>query len=97
MTYDISQIEPIKRHWLLRSANIPRRFIGMEPADIIATTGEFPEEIDVWLEQVIEGKVIKQIGGLGMTGVGLLFDGGPGLGKTTHAVVTLMELIRDYS
>lgn len=95
MTYDISQIEPIKRHWLLRSANIPRRFIGMEPSDIVSTTGEFPEEIDIWLEQVIEGKVIKQIGGLGMTGVGLLFDGGPGLGKTTHAVVTLMELIRN--
>lgn len=97
MTYDISTLDPMKRHWLLRGANIPRRFIGMEPKDIIETMGEFPEEIDIWLEQVMEGKVIKQIGGLGLTGVGLLLDGGPGLGKTTHAVITLMEVIRMLS
>jgi hypothetical protein len=42
----------------------------------------------------MDGRVIKQIGGIGVTGVGLLFDGGPGLGKTTHAVVTAMEFVR---
>jgi DNA replication protein DnaC len=85
----------MKRHWLLRGANIPSRFLGLEPADIVKKTGTFPEEIDNWLEQAIEGKIIKKIGGLGITGTGLLFDGGPGLGKTTHAVTTLMEFARE--
>lgn len=95
MSYDINTLSPMKRHWLLRGANIPRRFLGLEPADIVKKTGMFPEEIDNWLEQAIEGKIIKKIGGLGITGTGLLFDGGPGLGKTTHAVTTLMEFARE--
>jgi len=94
VSYDISELDPTKRHWLLRGSNIPRRFIGLEPADIVNRTGEFPEEIDSWLDKAMDGRVIKQIGGIGVTGVGLLFDGGPGLGKTTHAVVTAMEFVR---
>lgn len=94
MAYDISELSPNKRHWLLRGANIPRRFLGMEPKDLIKKTGGFPEEIDSWLEQTLAGDIIKQVGGLGVTGTGLLFDGAPGLGKTTHAVVTAMEFIR---
>jgi DNA replication protein DnaC len=66
----------------------------LEPQDIIDDLGSFPAEIDAWVNKVLEGKVIKRLGGLGTTGVGLLFDGGPGLGKTTHAVTTIMELIR---
>jgi DNA replication protein DnaC len=94
MSYDIRELSSEKRHWLLRGSNIPRRFLGLEPSDIVKKTGSFPVEIEDWLEQVIDGEVIKQIGGLGTTGVGLLFDGGPGLGKTTHAVTTLMEFVR---
>lgn len=94
MTYDISTLSPMKRHWLLRGSNIPRRFLGLEPKDIIKRTGEFPDSIDDWIKSLLDGKVVKAIGGLGETGVGLLFDGGPGLGKTTHAVTTLMELVR---
>jgi DNA replication protein DnaC len=42
----------------------------------------------------VSGQVIKQIGHIGVNGVGLLFDGGPGIGKTTHAVVAAMEFVR---
>lgn len=94
MTYDIGQLNSLKRQWIFNNSNIPRRFIGLEPDDIESRTGVFPALITEWLEQVNEGKIIKTIGGLGMTGLGLLFDGAPGLGKTTHAVTTLMELIR---
>lgn len=94
MGYDISELSPMKRHWLLRGANIPRRFLGIEPADLEKRTGPFPFEISDWLNLVLEGKIIKEIGGLGVTGTGLLFDGSPGLGKTTHAVTTLMEFVR---
>lgn len=92
--YDIKIIPYMERHWILSGANIPGRFIGMEPADIIKKKGEFPIDIEEWIEDVLSGKVIQRLGGLGTTGVGLLFDGDPGLGKTTHAVVAMMELIR---
>lgn len=94
MTYDIGQLDPLKRHWLTKASNIPTRFFGLEPRDLMERTGGFPEEIADWLDMVNEGKIIKAVGGLGDTGVGLLFDGTPGLGKTTHAVVSLMELVR---
>jgi len=42
----------------------------------------------------VNGHVVKQIGNIGVNGVGLVFDGGPGIGKTTHAVVAAMEVIR---
>lgn len=94
MTYDVNSLSPNKRHWLLRGSNIPTRFLGLEPKDIIENVGSFPEEIESWLGHALTGDVIKQVGGLGRTGVGLLFDGGPGLGKTTHAVTTAMEFVR---
>ena len=94
MSYDINSLDSNKRHWLLKNSNIPRRFLGLEPADIAKKMGSFPAIIEDWLEQTLDGEVIKQVGGLGTTGVGLLFDGGPGLGKTTHAVTSLMEFVR---
>ena len=94
MSYDINSLDSNKRHWLLKNSNIPRRFLGLEPADIEKKMGSFPAIIEDWLEQTLDGEVIKQVGGLGTTGVGLLFDGGPGLGKTTHAVTSLMEFVR---
>jgi DNA replication protein DnaC len=66
----------------------------MTPADVIARTGKFAPQLDQWLEQVLAGNVVKNVGGLGTTGVGLLFDGDPGLGKTTHAVLSLLEFVR---
>ena len=94
MTYDIRDLSAKKRHWLLRNSNIPRRFIGLEPADIEKKMGSFPKSIDTWMEKVLAGDSVRCIGGIGTTGVGLLFDGGPGLGKTTHAVTTAMEIVR---
>lgn len=94
MTYDISKLSSEKAHWLLRQSNIPRRFLGMEPADIVANTGKFPVTVEKWLDNALAGNNIKQIGNLGKTGMGILFDGGPGLGKTTHAVTTIMEFVR---
>lgn len=97
MTYDVNKMSYMKRRWLLHTSNIPHRFIGLEPSDVQAQTGDFPPQIDKWVKQVLDGKVIKNIGGLGVNGVGLLFDGAPGLGKTTHSVICLTELIRQLS
>ena len=71
-----------------------RRFLGLEPSDITDRTGLFPSEVSTWIDDVLEDHVIKQVGKIGTNGVGLLFDGTPGLGKTTHAVVAAMEVVR---
>ena len=92
--YDINQLSALKKHWLLRTSNIPRRFLGLEPQDIIDRAGEFPSEVSTWIDDAVGGHVIKQVGSIGINGVGLLFDGGPGIGKTTHAVVAAMEFVR---
>jgi DNA replication protein DnaC len=92
--YDINQLSALKKHWLLRNSNIPRRFLGLEPQDLVDRAGSFPDEVATWLDDCMNGQVIKQIGNIGINGVGLLFDGGPGIGKTTHAVVAAMEFVR---
>jgi DNA replication protein DnaC len=92
--YDINELSSLKRHWLTRTSNIPRRFFGLEPKDIIDRAGYFPDEVSTWIDDASKGHVIKQIGNIGINGVGLLFDGGPGIGKTTHAVVAAMEFLR---
>lgn len=94
MSYEVQTLGSLKIQWLLRNSNIPRRFLGMDKQDLIEQAGRFPAEVDLWLEDALNKKIIKQIGGLGTTGTGLLFDGAPGLGKTTHAVVTATEFIR---
>ena len=95
MPYDLRTLNFTKRHWLMTESNIPHRFLGMQPADVEERVGVFATEIEDWIEDVLAGKVIKTVGGLGKTGVGLLFDGAPGLGKTTHAVLALTELVRN--
>ena len=75
-------------------SNIPRRFFGRDLSDIAKDTGApVAPEVELWLSDVLEGKVIMEIGGLGTTGVGLLFDGKPGLGKTTYATTIGLELL----
>jgi DNA replication protein DnaC len=93
--YDINTLSSLKRHWLLRTSNIPRRFLGLEPQDVIDRSGYFPTEVSTWIDDSVNGHVIKQIGNIGVNGVGLLFDGGPGIGKTTHAVIAAMEFVRN--
>lgn len=79
--YDISELSSLKRHWLLRTSNIPLRFIGLEPSDISERAGNFPTEVSQWIDDSLSGQVIRQVGNIGVNGVGLLFDGGPGIGN----------------
>jgi len=91
--YNIGDLSPIKRYWITKLANIPMRFEGWDRAGIMESTGKFPVEIDEWLDEVLAGNIIMAAGNLGDCGVGLLFDGGAGEGKTTHAIVTAVEFI----
>jgi DNA replication protein DnaC len=94
MSYDINSLSPMKKFWLLKNSNIPRRFLGFGPEDTEEKSGPFPGVLDAWIDDVLEGKIIKGVGNIGTTGVGLLFDGSPGIGKTTHAVVAAMEVVK---
>ena len=91
MTYKIEELPSLQRHWLMRNSNIPMRFLGLEFSDL---NTKCPPAVEEWLGEMVAGTVIKQVGGLGLTGVGLLLDGGPGLGKTTMAVISAMEFVR---
>lgn len=90
----MSNTDVMKKFWTQKAGNIPVRYQGWTKEAIIKDTGKWPAEIDEWIDLVLEGKIIKNPGGLGTTGVGLLFVGAPGEGKTTHAVVAGLELIR---
>ena len=92
--YDVNTLSALKKHWLLRTSNIPRRFLGLEISDLEERSGNIPSQYMQWIDDVLNGEVIKQIGNIGVNGVGMLFDGGPGIGKTTHAVVAAMEVVR---
>jgi DNA replication protein DnaC len=86
--------DAMKQAWLQKTSNFPIRYQGWNKDRIVESSGKFPAEIDDWLDDMLAGDVIRSPGNLGSTGVGLLFDGGPGEGKTTHAVVAAIEFIR---
>jgi DNA replication protein DnaC len=91
--YNLNELNPLKRFWLTRNSNIPIRFQGWDRESVLKDLGSFPVEIDEWVSDMASGKVILAAGGLGVTGVGLLFDGAPGMGKTTHAVVAANQFV----
>ena len=75
----------------LSAANLPMKTLGMEFSDLDPSTAV--DAAKSWIESVREGKVIQAIGEK-TCGLGLLFMGEPGRGKTTLASVVLQELIR---
>lgn len=93
MAYQVTSLDSLRRAWLLNS-NIPTRFLGVEPSDLEVNKGKLFPEVESWLNMVTAGKIIKAVGGLGVTGVGLLFDGDGGIGKTTYSTMVLAELVR---
>lgn len=89
-----TELTPDQIHWITSTSNIPRRFRGRDFSDIVRDTGQnVPTEVTAWLSDLLDGKIIMESGGLGSTGVGLLFDGKPGLGKTTYAVTIALEIL----
>ena len=93
----LTELSPMKRYWITKNANIPIRYLGWSKDKIVESSGRFAPEVEDWIDMVMAGDVIKKPGSIGTTGVGLLFDGDPGLGKTTYATVAAMEIVRRLS
>ena len=94
MTFNPQHLTSYKKLWLSMSG-IPPRFMGVDRERIIDDVGSYPQAMDDWAMLVNSGSVILKEGGLGTTGVGLLLDGEPGKGKTTHAVAALQQFLLD--
>jgi DNA replication protein DnaC len=71
------------------------RFFGRDFDDIKKETKRDYPEIRQWVKDALSGDIVCKPGALLTTGVGLLLEGPPGRGKTTHAVTVAMEFIRN--
>jgi DNA replication protein DnaC len=92
--FKIEALPPIKRYWLAKNSNIPVRYLQWDFEDIEKDMGTIPTDLTDWMNDLLSGEIIMKAGNLGKTGLGILFDGSPGRGKTTHAVAILNEFIR---
>jgi DNA replication protein DnaC len=90
----LSELSPLKRYWITKGSNIPIRFHGWSKDKILESTGKFSQDVEDWLQMALAGDVIKKPGALGTCGLGMLFDGDPGMGKTTYAAISAIEFIR---
>lgn len=93
MSFDPAKLPPTIRHWLTVNSNIPQRYWTSDKQSATDYFGAWSSLITEWMTQLMAGQVIKAVGGIGTTGVGLLFDGDPGMGKTSHAVTVLNEIL----
>ena len=93
---DLDALDPLKRHWITKNSNIPVRYRRLDLDYIKKDMGSIPAPLTSWLKDVSAGDVIMKEGEIGKTGVGLLFDGAPGRGKTTHAVAALIEFVKSF-
>lgn len=91
--FNLHELSPLKQHWLIRRSNIPVRYLQWDFENIVKDMGTIPTDITAWVDDLLSGEIILTPGNLGKTGVGLLFDGSPGRGKTTHAVAVLNEVV----
>lgn len=90
--FDLSELRPSIRTQI-NSAGIPERFIGREISDLDPYNDGTLESVNMWINHVVSGDVVKARGSK-RCGLGLLLVGKPGHGKTTLASVVLQEVLR---
>jgi DNA replication protein DnaC len=90
--FDLNDLRPSLRSQI-NGSGIPERFIGLELKDLEPYKNDSIDHVYKWVEKVLNGEVIRARGS-SLCGVGLLFVGMPGHGKTTLASVVLQEILR---
>ena len=93
--YELGSLRPVVRSQI-KKANLPIRSLGLEFSDLKPYKGENDPitAAKSWVNAVIKQDVIKSDHHK-LCGLGLLFVGKPGHGKTTLASVIAQELIKD--
>ena len=90
--YSLDSLAPSIRSYI-NKASLPMKTIGLELSDLKPYEGGVLDGVRAWIDTVNSGRVIKAVGEP-TCGMGLLFVGSPGHGKTTLASTALQELLR---
>ena len=85
----------VRRKAWVKSAVIPSNRIGWTLSDCVDTDPEDIKTIQVWMDAVKNGKIIRSEG-TKTCGRGLLLCGLPGRGKTTLALSLIQEMMTQF-
>jgi DNA replication protein DnaC len=86
----------LRRNTWVRSAGLPKHLIGWTLEDCVAVPEKVMGAVNLWLDNVKDGKVIDAIGER-RCGQGIAFYGEPGQGKTTLAAAIIQDALRTFS
>jgi DNA replication protein DnaC len=85
----------LRRNTWIRSAGIPKHLIGWDLEDCVAVELDVMEDVNQWLTNIKDGKIINAIGSRDC-GQGMAFFGQPGQGKTTLSAAIIQEAMRTF-
>lgn len=86
---------PVRRKTWITIANVPKARVGWELSDCVEVTQKDLDTVNLWLNKVREGRVIRAEGD-SLCGLGLLLVGKPGHGKTTLSLAIIQEILRTF-
>lgn len=85
---------PARRRTWVKTANVPPAKVGWELTDCKDIPGESTEAIQKWLKSLYNGRILRAEG-KETCGLGMMFYGLPGRGKTTVANAVIQDIIRN--
>lgn len=85
---------PARRRTWVKTASVPPAKVGWELADCKDIPAESTDAIQKWLKSLYNGRILRAEG-KETCGLGMMFYGLPGRGKTTVANAVIQDIIRN--